>query len=263
MEGGLKQISDVDCSRWLEIKGEGNAVERCRFSEKDPPVGESGVLITVDFSDLDRRGRNTKILRNKFLSYSEEEGHLGNGFETIRVGTSAYQNLSGNVLIQGNYFYRMNAEAEVISVKTSFNIIEWNAFEEVGGAVTFRHGKNNVLKDNVFIGNLAEDTRGVRIFDENHFASNNWFSNLQKGAILVNAGDGNETSGHVRAGNITIQGNTIEECKEGLDLDSGYTIPPVQPIVLAGNRMSNPVDPMIQFAQKAAASIFDFSDVRL
>ena len=92
----------------MEIKGEGNTVQRCRFSEKDPPSvdGESGVLITVDFSDQDNRGRNTKILRNKFLSYSEEDGHLGNGFETIRVGTSNYQHLPGNVLIEGNYFYR-------------------------------------------------------------------------------------------------------------------------------------------------------------
>ena len=249
----------------MEIKGEGNTVQRCRFSEKDPPSvdGESGVLITIDFSDQDNRGRNTKILRNKFLSYSEEDGHLGNGFETIRVGTSNYQHLPGNVLIEGNYFYRMNAEAEVVSIKTSFNVIKGNAFEEVGGAVTFRHGRNNVFEGNVFMGALAKDTRGVRIFDENHIVSNNWFSDLKKGAISVNAGDGNETSGHMRAGNITIRGNTIQECKDGLDLDSGYTIPPVEPILLGGNRMSNAVDSIIQYARKAAADIFDFSDVKL
>ena len=94
-------------------------MQRCRFSEKEPPgAGESGVLITVDFSDQDQRGRNTKILHNKFLSYNEEEGHLGNGFETIRVGTSNYQHLPGNVLVEGNYFFKMNAETEVVSIKT-------------------------------------------------------------------------------------------------------------------------------------------------
>ena len=40
----------------------------------------------------------------------------------------------------------------------------------------------------------------------------------------MNAGNGNKTSGHMRAANITIRGNTIQECKDGLDLDSGYNV---------------------------------------
>ena len=72
------------------------------------------------------------------------------------------------------------------------------------------------------MGALVRKTRGVRkIFDENHIVSNNWFSDLRKGEILVNTGDGNKTSGHMRAAKITIRGNTIQECKDGLDLDSG------------------------------------------
>ena len=247
--------------RWVEIKGEGNIVQRCRFSEKEPPsAGESGVLITIDFNEQDQRGRNTKILHNKFLSYSEEEGHLGNGFETIRVGTSNYQHLPGNVLVEGNYFFKMNAETEVVSIKTSFNMVKSNAFEEVAGSVTFRHGKNNVLDGNVFMGGLAKDTTGVRIFDENHIVSNNWFAHLRKGAILVNAGDGEATSGHKRAGNITIRGNTLQDCEDGLSLDAGYSIPPVRPILLRGNKMSNSEDPMIEYALKAAPEVFDFSE---
>ena len=81
-----------------------------------------------------------------------------------------------------------------------------------------------VLEGNVFMGALARKTRGVRkIFDENHIVSNNWFSDLIKGAILVNTGDGNEISGHMGAANITIRGNTIQECEDGLDIDSGYS----------------------------------------
>ena len=165
----------------------------------------------------------------------------------FRVGTSNYQQLPGNVLIEGNYFYRINAETEVVSIKTSFNMIKGNAFEEVGGLVTFLHGRSNVLEGNFFMGAFANDTRGVKIFDENPIVSNNWFSNLIKGAILVNTGNGNKTSGHMRAAKITIRGNTIQECKDGLDLDSGQKIPPVGPILLGGNRMSNAVNSMIQY----------------
>ena len=45
--------------------------------------------------------------------------------------------------------------------------------------------ERSVLEGNVFMGALAKDTRGVRIFDENHIVSNNWFSDLRKGAILA------------------------------------------------------------------------------
>ena len=74
--------------RWVEVRGEGNTVQRCRFSDKaSPPEGESGVLITLWIDEDSHGGYNTRILNNQFLRYNEGQDHLGNGFETIRVGT--------------------------------------------------------------------------------------------------------------------------------------------------------------------------------
>ena len=189
------------------MKGEGNTVQHCRFSDKaPPPEGESGVLLTIWVDEDSRGGYNTRILDNQFLRYNEGLDHLGNGFETIRVGTHPEWNLPTRTLIEGNYFYRMDAEVEVISVKTSHNIIRGNAFEEVQGSMTFRQGQNNILDNNVFFGAGVHNTRGVRIFDEHHVISNNWFSELASSAILVYAGtEGDHEDGqHYRAGDITI-----------------------------------------------------------
>ena len=252
--------------RWVEVRGEGNTVQRCRFSDKaPPPEDDSGVLVTLWIDEDSHGGYNTRILNNQFLRYNEGQDHLGNGFETIRVGTHGKWDVPTKVLIEGNYFYRMDAEAEVISIKTSFNTIRNNAFEEVRGAMTFRHGQNNILDNNVFFGAGVSSTRGVRIFDENHVISNNWFSELTSSAILVYAGtEGDHGDGkHYRAGNITITGNTIEECHDaaGIDLGSGYTIPPVAPMLLAGNRASNTNGKMIELHFDEYADIYDFSQV--
>ena len=95
--------------------------------------------------------------------------------------------------------------------------------------------------------------------------SNNWFSEVTNSAILVYAGtEGDHGDGkHYRAGNITIAGNTIEECSNaaGLDLGSTYTIPPVGPMLLAGNRASNRNGRMIQLQFEEYADIYDFSQV--
>ena len=155
----------------------------------------------------------------------------------------------------------MDVEAEVVSIKTSYNTIRGNAFEEVYGAMTFRHGQNNILDNYVFFGPGDHDRRGVRIFDYNHVISNNWFSKLTDSAILVYAGteDDHGDGQHYRAGNITISDNTIEDCR--IDLGAVYDIPPVGPIVLAGNRVSNTNDQMIALHFEDSADIYDFSQV--
>ena len=86
-------------------------MQRCRFSDKaPPPEDDSGVLITLWIDEDSQAGYNTRILNNQFLRYNEGQDHLGNGFETIRVGTHGKWDVPTKVLIEGNYFYRMDAE---------------------------------------------------------------------------------------------------------------------------------------------------------
>ena len=70
---------------------------------------------------------------------------------------------------------------------------------------------------------------------------------------------GNGDGKHYRAGNITITGNTIQECDNSLALGYQYDIPPVSPMMLAG--VSNKKDRMIDLSFEESANIYDFSQV--
>lgn len=64
-----------------------------------------------------------------------------NGAETIRVGTSQQAYSSSNTLIEENLFDRCNGEVEVVSIKSSDNVIRRNVFFESEGVLALRHGR--------------------------------------------------------------------------------------------------------------------------
>ena len=92
----------------------------------------------------------------------------GNGFETIQIrdreAGPGYQGW-GHTRVEGNYFYSLDVETEVISVKASHNTIRSNAFEACKGSVTLRYGDYNTVESNVFDGQNVDNSYGVRIFN--------------------------------------------------------------------------------------------------
>ena len=71
------------------------------------------------------RNNNHRIDHN----YFGERPILGsNGGETIRVGTSHHAFFSSNTVIEDNMFHHCNGEVEVVSIKSSDNIIRNNVF---------------------------------------------------------------------------------------------------------------------------------------
>ena len=92
----------------------------------------------------------------------------GNGFETIQIRDGeagpGYQGW-GHTRVEGNYFYSLDVETEVISVKASHNTIRSNAFEACKGSVTLRYGDCNTVESNVFDGQNVDNSYGVRIFN--------------------------------------------------------------------------------------------------
>jgi len=225
--------------RWVEIKGNYNTIERCRLSNKTA----SGNLTTAEQMVVvwygEGYGQFNRIINNKFLEFQYKTPGLrrGNGYEVIRIGTSGHQWSDAHAEIEGNYFYRVDAEAETICLKTQWNRVEKNAFEEVKGSISLRHGSYNMVIGNVFYGKDKSNTRGVRIFGKHHEIRNNWFSRLSSGALLVYHGQDEESqTGHVAAENITIVSNSIVGCKEGLNLGADYEVTPRTPILLVDNQ---------------------------
>jgi len=89
-----------------------------------------------------------------------------NGGETLRIGTSHYSRTDSFTVVENNYFDRCDGELEIISNKSGRNEFRNNTFFESRGTLTMRHGNNNIVENNVFFGNDADHTGGIRGSDE-------------------------------------------------------------------------------------------------
>ncbi len=221
---------------WVILKGAHNRLDHCYFSGKR----HSGVTVLVSLSSAPYGFH--QIEWNHFAD--KPEGN-GNGYETIKIAAGAYSNLSGNTIVENNYFYQCNGEMEIISNKCYNNIYRYNTFVECKGTLTLRQGLHCTVQGNYFFGNNVDGTGGVRITHRGHKIFNNYFQDLtgtgQRSAITLYTGMAHEDyvigeGGHVRADSITIAHNTIVNCASGiysgaLDSDDLIRHPPTDNII--------------------------------
>ena len=195
---------------WVRLYGQNNRVDNNTFSGQN----HSGVTVVVirDTPQADFH----RIDNNHFLDRPEGNS---NGFESIRLGESD-QSLSDSFsIVENNLFERTDGEIEIISVKSGRNIIRNNTFLESAGTLTLRHGNNNVVSGNYFIGNGKDRSGGIRIVGEGHTIVNNYFEGLDGragGAIAIEAGGIDPPlNGHAQVKDVLIANNTIVNLNDG------------------------------------------------
>lgn len=159
-------------SSWVELYGKHNRVDHCSF------VGKlnAGVTLVVKLNGEENQ-ENHHLIDHNYFGYRPRLG--SNGGETMRVGTSTYSLTDSRTRIENNYFEHCSGEVEIISIKSGSNLVKGNTFYECEGTLTLRHGNNNVLTENVFIGNNVPYTGGIRIINEGHTISRNHFQELR------------------------------------------------------------------------------------
>jgi len=67
---------------------------------------------------------------------------------------------------------------EIISVKSGKNELRNNTFLAARGTLTMRHGNNNIIENNVFLGGGAEHTGGIRVINGGQVVRNNYMEAL-------------------------------------------------------------------------------------
>lgn len=174
---------------WVEIGGDGshhNRIDHCLIEGKS----NSGCMLVTGGSRDELKwlsSRYDRIDHNYFRDFTRGDG---NGFETIRLGTSQYSHSSGFTTVEDNLFEHCDGEAETISVKTPDNILRRNSFRNCWGMLTLRSTHRCLVEGNVFIDTEHEDkTEGVRLFGADHRIINNYFEGLSAGAIIIRTGD--------------------------------------------------------------------------
>lgn len=224
---------------WVLIYGKQN-----RF-DHNSIVGKlnSDVTLAVILSEEKDRENNHRIDHNYFGT----RPILGsNGGETIRVGTSHHAFFSSNTVIEDNMFHHCDGEVEVVSIKSSDNIVRNNIFLESAGVLALRHGNRNLVEGNAFIGNGKPNTGGVRVVNEGHIVKDNLFYALRgdrffAALALMNAVPNSLPNRYHHVKDVRIENNRFIDCDHilfGVGKDNERTLPPSD-ILLKDNQFIN------------------------
>lgn len=169
-----------------------------------------------------------------------------NGAETFRAGTSHQAYSSSNTIIEDNIFEECNGEVEVVSIKSSDNIIRRNTFIQSEGVLALRHGDRNEVYENLFIGNGKRNTGGVRIINADHKVYNNTFVNIAgtrffAAMALMNAVPNSLPNRYCLVENVEVKNNKFYDCavvEFGTGADNERTQAPER-VVFEGNQIYN------------------------
>ncbi len=264
----LRDCEIVDCnppdpkieSKYVSIYGSRNTIERCHFAGKT----NRGTTLVVWLD----QGMGKHLIRNNHFGPRPELGT--NGGETIRVGDSQTAHLSAGVVVEANWFDKCDGEAEIVSNKSCDNVYRGNLFTRCSGTLTLRHGHRCSVTDNIFLGEKARGSGGVRIIGRDHVVTNNHFESLEgdrmrSGLVVMNGVVNSPANGYEAVQGAIVNGNTFVECKRSIhfggDNDHEDQVAPVQCRII-DNVIVSRRGPMIEVMdalslEPAAANVFD------
>lgn len=233
--------------KWVSLGNDATygTVDHCTFSGKNT----EGTLLVVWRNNTNAQHHH--IFRNIFSDFqyveAEDIDNDGNGWEAIRIGTSAESQSSSFTTVEYNYFYDINGEIEIISNKSGNNTYRYNTFESSEGLLTLRHGKNCTVDSNYF---LIDNTRGggIRVIDEGHVITNNYIEGAKstsnaRGAITLSSSQIDpKLSGYWEVSDVTVANNTIINSKQSLHYGASKKDLPPKSATIKNNLIRNNIN---------------------
>ena len=238
----------MDENYWVAFYGKNNRLDHCSFKDKK----NMGVLLAVILDDEKSRENNHSIDHNYF---GRRIPLASNGGEIIRVGVSQHCQFNSFTKITANHFEDCDGEAEVISIKSGSNIVKENIFTRCQGSVVLRHGDNNTVENNIFLGNGKEGTGGVRVINKGQWVVNNFFYGCTGTAFraplaVMNGIPNSPAHRYVQVTESVIANNTFYACAPlgfGEGGDAERTLPP-SGVYFINNLFYAPADSLLYHA---------------
>lgn len=218
----------LSSDNWVAIDGTHNRFDHNYIGTKL----NLGTTLIVEISDSLATNNYHSIDSNYFAP----KPRMGsNGGETIRVGASSQSLKPSNLSLFGNYFDRCNGEVEAVSIKSSNNTIYGNVFYECEGVLALRHGNENRVENNYFIGNGIEATGGLRVINAGHVIKHNYFSGLRgkrffAALAVMNGVPNSPINRYHQVNNVLIDSNIFIDCTQiafGIGSDNERTAAPI------------------------------------
>lgn len=182
-----KLITDNGTHRhYIRVEGT-SSHNRIAYNDIGPKKGFGAVLI---YDGEGHSGQHISQYDVIEYNYFHDIGpRVTNGLEAIRLGLSSTSLGSGYITVQYNLFDGFNGEDEVISVKSSDNIIRNNTIRRSYGGIVSRHGNRNSFYGNHLIGDgVTPGSSGFRIYGNDHKIYNNYMEGLTDKVIRLDGG---------------------------------------------------------------------------
>lgn len=245
----------MDENNWVLFYGKRNKLDRCSFRDKK----NMGVLLAVVLDDERSRDNYHSIDHNYF---GRRIPLASNGGEIIRVGVSQHAQFNSHTIISGNFFEHCDGETEIVSIKSGSNEITENVFKECQGSVVLRHGDNNLVAGNLFIGNDKPFTGGVRVINKDQRVGENIFykcrgTGFRSPLAIMNGIPNSPAHRYVQVIDAQIMNNTFYECSPisfGEGSDKERTLPPAN-VAFERNTFYNTRDSIIFRAYDSISGI--------
>jgi hypothetical protein len=194
-----------------------------------------GVVVDVSSSeDVSLLCLNNEIFNNVFKNIPNVKtihpNSSGNGFEAIQLGQGSPKAMEKKIdtKVYNNLFLNIIGDrSEIISVKSSSNLIFDNVFLDNDSGITFRVGNNNT-----FTSNIVYNTRsGLRVFGKGHVINKNYFEGGSSGIIIPSADKSNENAN-------TLEGSFYFQ-PEDIRIERNLIINPENSAINIGSKFSS------------------------
>lgn len=271
-EIAIIDLQSSNSGKWLNIYGVDNRVDHSWFAGKE----NTGALLIVNreipsggtAADIPISG--TVIDHNYFGDRPPTQGKAyaessDNDYEAIRIGTSEGHAFDSNVLVEYNYFERIEGEAEVISNKAGNNIIANNTIRDSYGSLTTRHGANATIEGNFIMGDGHPYAGGIRIIDDGHRVINNYIEGARykntrfHGGIVIHNSDGSTSNGYQDVFNVLIAHNTVVDSVNSLNVNGGNRNDNPDNVFFVNNIIDDAIGPIITYADEGLPANSSYS----
>jgi poly(beta-D-mannuronate) lyase len=197
------QLTGKSRGYYLMISGDDTEIDHNSFQNKFT----IGQMIIVHGPGTNLMAQHTWIHQNIFTNFPDTHG---NNCSAIQIGVSGRSLSPAHSLVENNLFIRCRGENENICNKSCNNIYRFNTFEDHCSELSLRHGNDNIVYANFFLG-----TDGLRVFGKRDKIYSNYFEDCHRG-IHIGNGDGvvpqSKLTAHDRPDGIQIVFNTIVNC---------------------------------------------------
>ncbi|MGZ5967734.1 MAG: polysaccharide lyase 6 family protein [Polyangiales bacterium] len=136
------------------------------------------------------------------------------GGEAIRVGVSSLMSLSAFTIVEYNLFENCDGDPELVSTKTSDNVVRYNTVRSSAGSISLRAGDRVRVCGNFVLGEKKACSGGIRLCGAGHTIFDNYVQAVDGYTMELHAGDAT----HAAVSGAKVVFNTLLGQSNGLSI---------------------------------------------